>query len=109
MSLGCDPELFLRRDGQIVPSREVIPPHGLKVASLEGFSSLDSTITRDGIQVEIHPAPTGRRAQIGAMIAKALSTLEKRLEKASCGFSMEFTSTVEIDVPKFAEEDLQLG
>jgi hypothetical protein len=72
-SFGSDPELFLARNGHIVPSSELIPEAGMKLKGL-------GKIVRDGIQLEINPQAAFCRAEIGNMMADIMRRLQHKLE-----------------------------
>ena len=98
VNIGCDPELFLERDGKVIGSERVIPEGGL--------DSLDlwrpTKVVRDGIQIELHPGPSTCRAGVGAGIKHGMMALLADLKAKN--FEVSFKTVV--DVPKEELEGL---
>lgn len=81
--VGCDPELFLSKDGKIIGSERVIP-------------AVKSLVVRDGIQVELNPHPGITTSILGSWISQAFIQLDG-LVKAHPGVKVDWTGVVDVD------------
>jgi hypothetical protein len=93
LNMGCDPEFFIStKDGKIVESSKVIPTTG-KLEYKENY--YNSTLVRDGVQIEINPPASSCRAAVAHSIRlsfkKLLEVLEKNNMEASFKSMVEFT------------------
>lgn len=89
--LGCDPELFLERDGRIIGSERVIPEAGLKPGN-----SIKATVVRDGIQVELNPTASANMTMVGRSISTAFEMLAREVRKHE-GVSISFRDLVDVE------------
>ena len=103
---GSDPELFFRKDGEIVGSERVIRASGLKVGRY-----YKPCVVRDGIQVELNPPPAATVPQLGVGVAQAFTLLKKHLSK-SPDVSFCFDGVVEVrrtELDSLSEKSRILG
>ena len=105
--LGCDPELFFEDSkGRIVGAEKVIPETGLSSvgnglpASYQEWGS-DKALILDGVQIELNPAPSHCRANLGNSIQASFRTLRKHLAGMN-EIRASFKTVVEVD-----KEELQ--
>ena len=77
ITLGCDPELFIRNNKGVVASEAIISGDGVEVEGKTTTTSGYNRIVRDGVQVELHPLPTSCRANIGKNIARCMRKLKE--------------------------------
>lgn len=91
VTLGCDPEAFLARDGQVIGAEKVI-------ASTLSDQYQRKTVVLDGVQLELNPNPSTCRESLAGNIAGAVAAVAKKLEeKAHKGVSMSFEAVVRVD------------
>jgi hypothetical protein len=93
--LGCDPEFFLKLNGEVVGSETFIPKAGIKVGS-------GSKFIIDGVQAELNPIPDTCRVLLASEIARCFHTLKTEIAKKK-GYSVDFSRTVEISAEKLKE------
>ncbi len=97
-TFGCDPELFLEKAGKVIGSERALPEKGIKYDSdgrIRGSS--EGSIVRDGVQIELNPAPNGCRANLSNTIQASFRALKEQLSKME-GVKASFASVV--TVPK---------
>jgi len=99
VQLGCDPELFIRCEGKIVPSEEVIPKDGIVVDYL-------SKIIRDGIQLEFNPMPYYCRANFGNHMRSLFYHLRNHVDAKGKTNNKKYEISFE-QVIKLTDEDIQ--
>ena len=75
VSLGCDPEAFFTRKGQVIGAERVIPEGGLR------GPSYSIPVVIDGVQLEIHPAVTGCRQSMACFLKDGFYAIHKRLQE----------------------------
>ena len=75
IELGGDPELFFRRDGNIIGSEKVIPEKGL----VDNFVSRKPLVVRDGVQLELNPLSSRNIGGLGANISSCFRMLKPLL------------------------------
>ena len=82
VSFGCDPEFFFNKKNKVIESSEVLPKEGIKIAKGDYSMSEDrgSTITIDGVQVELNPQPYHCRAYVGNEISRCFKKLSESLD-----------------------------
>lgn len=105
VTLGCDPELFLMRKGKVIGSEKVVPEEGLhhKPYPKEKFPSYSQgdwalkqyEVIRDGVQVELNPAPGTCRESLGQQISGCLKQLHARLTTMK-DINISFKATVTV-------------
>lgn len=108
--LGCDPEFFFRKGGQVIGAEKFIPAEGLtnKVnRNLGTFmaSAPASKFIIDGVQAELNPRPNTCRANLANEIAACFSTLKTELDARGDGIAVDFSRTVNITEEKLNELD----
>ena len=86
LTYGCDPELFLSKNGVVVGSETVIPKDGL---------TRYGKIIRDGIQVELNPKPSYCRQLICETIFSQIKTLQDIADKGGLSLDMRVTVPIE--------------
>jgi hypothetical protein len=91
--LGADPELFvIDKEGKIIGSEKIIPKevkfrnYHNNVATLGHGTS--GEIVQDGIQLELHPAPSACRANLGNEISTCFRALVPILKEK--GYDLSF-------------------
>ena len=90
ISFGCDPELFLEKDGKIIGSERVLPEAGLTSSNCA-----KPDIVLDGVQVELNPPPDACRANLGNYLQNAFIALDRHLKAA--GAKATFSGVVQVD------------
>lgn len=103
LQLGCDPELFIERNGKVVGAETVIPANGLS-------TQYDGKVIIDGVQAELNPAPNTCRANLGNSIKHCLERLQTTLEEK--GYQISESGTVKVDkdtLEALAPENQRLG
>lgn len=101
---GCDPEIFLFKDGKPIAPDGIIP--GTKE---EPFQVPDGAIQCDGMAAEINIEPAGDFATFNRRISSVIGSLEKMLPE---GVSLDYSSAVEFSPEVFAaasDEAKELG
>lgn len=96
--LGCDPEFFFQKEGQIVGSEKVIHTGGV-------------TVVRDGVQAELHPRPFACRASLAGELAAAFKTLRTHLASVN-QMGISLASVVEVskqELDSLSEQSRVLG
>lgn len=88
LMLGCDPEFFFKKDGEIIGSEKVIPEAGLV-----NFDS--GNLVRDGVQAELNPKAMYCRAQLAGNIRQIFMDLDRHLQ-SRVGVSVDFSQVVEV-------------
>ena len=86
MSLGCDPEFFITREGQVIGSEKVLNEKPLVLNN--------SKVVMDGVQVELNPPPNTCRANLINAIKSAMIVLNDHLKKTGCSASFETSITL---------------
>src|ERR1700681_3535790 len=94
VSLGCDPEFFFTKDGQVVGSEKLLPRDGMEMPVKVGgfyvegspYAYLNSTgqaivpkIIIDGIQAELNPRPNNCRQGLAAEIGWCFGKIKDKL------------------------------
>ncbi len=92
-SLGCDPEMFITNNGQVVGSERLIPKTGAPSGS--------GKIIQDGVQVEFNVTPETCRVFLGRNIASQFHNLKQRLEAS--GMKLDLTPVVLVPDKELAE------
>lgn len=106
ITLGCDPELFLKRNGQVIGAEKVVPKEGL--VSQRAYS----TVVIDGVQVELHPKPSTCRQSLSLFLIDALAQLHVRAQAVDPSIEISFDPHVEVSVDELdslAPESKMLG
>lgn len=88
VSMGTDPELFLARKGKVVGSEEAVPEGGIA-----------GVVTRDGVQVELHPGPSACRETLASNLGRAFFALDQKLKVTDLNLS--FDSLVNVGKEEF--------
>lgn len=87
-SLGCDPELFLTNIKGIIGAEKVVDAKGILTSS--GKAVLD------GVQLELHPAPSTCRQSLAGNIAAIVQAISAELDKRTDGVKMSFNPVVTV-------------
>lgn len=118
-TLGGDPELFIVKGNEIVGSERVIPEEGL--GGVPSFNPqtgandgpiVNSSIIRDGIQVEFNMKPFGCRARAGGSLHNIFNTLVQHLATNFPDHSISFEPVVEVsskELKSLSEKSRRLG
>lgn len=93
VSFGSDPEMFILKDGKVVPSVFIIPED-------------DQAVTRDGFQVELHPGVNNCREVAGSNIARCL--MQARDYARGIGAELSFGVGVRIDDETWKKSPISL-
>lgn len=88
-TVGSDPEFFFKKDGKIVPSIDVIPPH-------------DEHVVRDGFQGELNPLAASCRQSAGYYVGTAMTQAAAYAKDAGAKILLAVGVTVSDDVWKKA-------
>lgn len=91
ITIGCDPEFFFTKNGEVLGAEKLLPKDGLKyVAGSDrehrdgqhtAVGDKDSVIVIDGVQAELNPRPNTCRANLGNEISCCFRELYKELSK----------------------------
>lgn len=81
-TVGSDPEFFFKRDGEVVPSTEVI-------------DNEEDGVTRDGFQGELNPRADSCREIAGRRIASAIVAAEKMAVKRGAHVSFQMSEIID--------------
>ncbi len=104
--LGSDPEAFFERDGQIIGSEKVIP---MKWET--GVHPYMEQVARDGIQVELHPAPLtlgGAVPELRNLLAKFFKYVDTVTPKTTVSFK-ELVEVSREELDSVSPESRMLG
>lgn len=104
ITLGCDPEFFIRKNGEIVGSEQLIPKEGITAYGGTGLTVID------GVQAELHPTPAMCREVLIRNIRACLISVRDAMapKKMIADFSqMVEVSKVELD--RMEEENKKFG
>lgn len=97
--LGCDPEFFFERGGQVIGAEKVLTPDRKIVSTSYKYdgpsSSKGEKFVLDGVQVELNPRPNTCRANLGNEIAAAFRALRVHL-KSMGDVKASFKTVVEV-------------
>lgn len=88
--LGCDPELFLVKNGKVVGAEKVIPKEGLRST----FNN--ASVVIDGVQVELHPNPSQCRQSLSLFLMSSLEALQRRINEVDPEIRVSFDPHVEV-------------
>jgi hypothetical protein len=89
-NLGCDPEFFFIKHGEVVGSEKVIPSNG--ILSERGGGS---KVVRDGVQAEVNPSPSTCRQTLAYNIASCFATIAKEIQKTG-EIKVDFSQVVKV-------------
>ena len=95
MLLGCDPEFFFSREGEIVGSEKVVSEEGLLSKKYYDNKKEDVLVVRDGVQAEINPLPKGCRAHLGAQISQCFKILNEQIKNDKT-LNLDFSQLVKL-------------
>lgn len=101
LSFGCDPELFISKDGKIIGSEKVIPEEG--ITRTNNTERDFGRIVRDGVQVELNPEPNSCRENLAGNIRECFVKLSEELKSKN----VEINFSLMVDVTP--EEMKNLG
>ena len=99
--MGCDPEFFFEKKGQIIGSEKVIdikkglPIKLYKSGSNPSIGKGESKFIVDGVQAELNPKPDTCRARLGNEISQCFSLLYEKMQTDK-ELSINFNPTVQI-------------
>jgi hypothetical protein len=114
---GTDPEVFVRDidGGQVVGSERFLPPEGLALKPSLTLFQHDKNevirVTRDGVQVELHPPATESRQWLCQEVATAMNLLVTHLKQGQ-RYRLHFRQVVEVsrsELDNLSKESRQLG
>lgn len=87
--MGCDPEFFLKLNGETIGAEKVLPKNGI-------LSGGHSKIIIDGVACELNPSPSYCRDIVCSNIAGSFYTLQQELLKQGKGVTADFSQAIEI-------------
>lgn len=87
--MGADPELFIEDSGKIVGSEKYVPEAGIIAPS-------GGKTVRDGVQVEVHPAPASCRAYFTNNLSYCFKQLVASLKSQSPNATLNFSQVVKL-------------
>lgn len=102
--LGCDPELFLTNADGIIGAEKVIDSKGILASN--GAAVLD------GVQLELHPAPSTCRQTLAANIANIFQAISTALTHRTDGIKVSFDPVVTVskkELDTLSEQAKKLG
>lgn len=91
--LGCDPEMFFEKGGQIIGAEKVVGEEGL---SDKGTYGKQKAFVLDGVQIEMNPNPSHCRANLCNELQVHFRTLRDHLKNMK-GVTASFRSVVEVN------------
>jgi hypothetical protein len=97
-TFGADPELFMALNDRVVGAEKVIPEEGIGHMKALGIAPL---AVLDGVQVELHPAPSYCRVILGQNIAACFQVLEEFLKQNGKPHKPCFLPVIEVDEEEF--------
>lgn len=112
LTLGCDPEFFIRQNKKIVESSKFIPEHGIQCPPLYTFggNNVVNKIICDGIQAELNPAPDTCRERLASKIAMSIVSLNEKMAtdngKINFGGVVKFTDK---EMESFSDKSKRFG
>lgn len=99
-TVGCDPEFFIEKEGEVVGAEKAIPDTGLNVNNNDGFGRTSNIIV-DGVAVELNPSAQACRANLGNSIRVCFQKLKEQLEEK--GYKVHQKGAVTIDKKRYEE------
>lgn len=94
VTLGCDPELFIRNGKNIIGSEKVVGK------GLEAYPNIMyGKVVPDGVQVELNPESCTCREALNYCISGCLRAITQKLTN---GMSLDFSQTVELTREEFS-------
>lgn len=102
--LGCDPEFFFKKDGEIIGAEKFLPKAGLDTGA--------GKVIIDGVQAELNPAPSYCREILSSTLKTCFRQLQASLQQRGAGISCDFSRTIEIskeNLMELAEESRKFG
>lgn len=88
--MGCDPEFFISKNGNILGSEKVIPKDGLNSKEYQTCK-----VIRDGVQAELNPPPNTCRQSLSAFITECFKSLNTQM-KTDPSLSLDFNGVVKV-------------
>lgn len=110
-SLGCDPEFFFKRNGQVIGSEKVFPPEGIiyrhGITTMTANRSGENKMIMDGVQVEVNPLASPCRETLSYNIGICFNNLKRRLDEINFDMSnpndIKKIDNVETDFSRLVE------
>lgn len=100
---GCDPELFFKKDGEIIGAEKVLPQEGIEQED-------EGKIIIDGVQVELNPKPSTCREVLASKISSLFNTLDNIAKENGCELSFEQTVKIsEKEMDSLSDKCKQFG
>lgn len=112
VTLGCDPEFFFKRDGEVIGSEKVIDiKKGFVIQAKAAYTSNEVKFIVDGVQAELNPQAHACRANLANEISNCF---RKLVDKISGDKSLTITFAPCVKVSKeellsLDEKSQQLG
>lgn len=126
MYMGCDPEFFFSKKGEVFGAEKVIPPDGIvyepgtckweagnpkRDGDYTSLQSVKSKIIIDGVQAELNPRPNTCRANLGNEISACFRKIYSDL-KMKNSFDIDFSPVIEVskkEMDSLSEKSKQFG
>lgn len=116
--LGCDPELFFEKGGEIVGAEKVLPKEGSlsyttrnQDGTPDPYLATHKGVVLDGVQVEINPRPNRCRESLAEEMQKHLINLKNHLLTTE-GVKASFKSVINLkqeELDSLSEQAKLLG
>lgn len=117
ITLGADPEVFIRKGTRIIGSELAIPEQGVgldgtdisPLAIRDGYLPL---VVRDGVQAELHPSPNSCRQSMAYSMAGAMIALNNRVKALGPDCKIDLTQVVTVrrdELAKLSDKSRILG
>jgi hypothetical protein len=90
INMGCDPEFFFTKKGQVIGSEKVLSAGKSKADSFNGKFVID------GVQAELNPQPSTCRAAVTNAIRLCFKDLHDKVLAEHKGVSADFSQCIEV-------------
>ena len=98
ITFGCDPEIFLTKNGAVIGSERILPEEGIVYDVQDNTTVVggepSGRIIIDGVQAELNPRPNTCRANLSKELRWCFAGLANKL--ATEGVEINFSNTVEV-------------
>src|SRR3990167_6480508 len=102
--LGCDPEFFFTKNGNIIGSEKVIPIIGLgcNLLDFDNQSAFAKKVVRDGVQAELQPLQSKCRVVLISNLTDCFCLIREVIKKDKT-LGISFKQTIKIPAKEFRE------
>jgi hypothetical protein len=91
--MGCDPEFFFRKEGNIIGAEKVI--------SKQGIVNTEGKVIIDGVQAELNPSPSYCREILAGNIRNCFTRLNELIKNNKEGIKVDFSGIIEVNKEEF--------